>query len=249
MCLLAILYRVIDDAPVILAANREEAYARGGTPLGLQSGPIPFIAGLDPLAGGTWFGVNAARLIVAVTNRGKTNVPARVRSRGLLVRDLLGLSSAREAARAATAALEREPYAGCNIVCADAESLWIVHAGDWLRIRSLAPGFHLLTNGDVNDPADPRITWVMQQLHEAPPRTSGEALLTLRQLASHTGPPAPICLRGAERSTVASTLLSLGAQRRSSRLLHADGPPDQVPYADRTDLLWELEALGEEKTQ
>jgi uncharacterized protein with NRDE domain len=247
MCLLAIIYRAIDDSPVILAANREEAYARGGTTLGLQSGPIPFVAGLDPVAGGTWLGINAARVIVTVTNRPKSVLPPHVRSRGLLVRDLLGLPSAREAAYAAADALARQPYAGCNIVCADAESLWVVHAGDWLRMRSLSPGFHVLTNGDVNDPTDERIGWLMKQLHEAGPQSANEALLTLRQLASHTGPPFPVCLRGSDRGTVASTLLSLGQEKRHGRLLHADGPPDQVPYIDRTDLLWELEALGQEK--
>jgi uncharacterized protein with NRDE domain len=249
MCLLAIVYRAIDDAPVILAANREEAYARGGTPLGLQSGPIPFIAGLDPLAGGTWLGINAARVIVAVTNRPKSEVPPQVRSRGLLVRDLLALSSARKAANAAADALAHQSYAGCNIVCADAESLWVVHAGDWLRMRSLSPGFHLLTNGDVNDPTDERIAWVMDQLHEADPRSANEALLTLRQLASHAGPPCPICVRGSDRGTMASTLHSLGHKKRHGRLLHANGPPDQVPYVDRTDLLWELDALSEVKPQ
>jgi uncharacterized protein with NRDE domain len=247
MCLLAIAYRAIDDAPIILAANREEAYARGGSPLALQNGPIPFIAGLDPLAGGTWLGINAARVFIAVTNRRKTRVPPQVRSRGLLVRDLLALSSAREAAHAAAAALASQPYAGCNIVCADAESLWVVHGGDWLRMRSLAPGFHLLTNGDVNDPADERINWINEQLHEAGPRTSEEVLSTLRRIAAHAGPPIPVCLHECDRGTVASTLLCLGEQKRQGRLLHANGPPDQIPYVDHTDLLWELEALGEEE--
>ena len=32
MCLLALLYRVVDGAPVVLAANREEDYARGDYP-------------------------------------------------------------------------------------------------------------------------------------------------------------------------------------------------------------------------
>ena len=90
MCLLAIFYRMFDDAPVILAANREEEYARGGTPLDLRPGPMPFVAGLDPVAGGTWLGINAARLVVAVTNRPKNRIPPAPRSRGLLVKDLLG---------------------------------------------------------------------------------------------------------------------------------------------------------------
>ena len=29
MCLLALFFRVVDDAPLIVGANREEAYSRG----------------------------------------------------------------------------------------------------------------------------------------------------------------------------------------------------------------------------
>jgi uncharacterized protein with NRDE domain len=247
MCLLAILYRAIDDSPIILAANREETYARGGLPLDIRQGPVPFIAGLDPAAGGTWLGVSAARLVVAVTNRRKTQVPEQPRSRGLLVRDLLGLRSAREAAQTAARELSKPLYAGCNIVCADRDSLWVVHAGDWLRMRSLAPGYHLLTNDDINDPHDRRIAWALNHLHEAAPRTADEALGNLQRIASHAGPDTPICLHGHDRGTVASTLLSLDQRPRRSRLLHANGPPDRTPYTDRTDLLWELEALAEKE--
>jgi hypothetical protein len=244
MCLLAILYRMFDDAPVVLAANREEDYARGGTGLDLRFGPIPFIAGVDPVAGGTWLGINAARLIVAVTNRPKSKLPASPRSRGLLVRDLLGLHSASEAARKAAIELAADRYGGCNIVCADLESLWVVHAGDWLRARSLSPGIHVLTNSDVNDVADERVYWGLERLHGEGPRTSDEGLAALRSVASHSAPPTPICRRGATRGTVSGTLLALHDRPRRSRLFHAQGSPAEVPYADRTDLLWELENLS-----
>ncbi len=238
---------MIDDSPIILAANREEAYARGGSSLDMRQGPIPFIAGVDPVAGGTWLGINASRLVVAVTNRRKSKIPEQPRSRGLLVRDLLAQTSAREASQMAARELGTGAYAGCNIVCADAEALWIAHAGDWLRLRSLAPGFHVLTNSDVNDPHDPRIGWATDQVHETPPRNAGDALALLRRIAGHAGPETPICLRGAERGTVASTLLDLSRLPRRSRLLHANGAPDRTPYSDRTDLLWELEALAEKE--
>ena len=247
MCLVAILYRAIDDLPLILAANREEDYARGGTPLDLRQGPVPFIAGLDPIAGGTWLGINAARLVVAVTNRRKSKIPAQPRSRGLLVKELLSLSSAREAAQVAARELGTEQYAGCNIVCADPDALWIVHAGDWLRMRSLAPGLHLLTNGDVNDDMDERIRWSTNRLLESSIRNVDDALDSLRAVASSSEQPTPICLHGPDRGTVASTLLALHERPRRSRLFHSVGAPDQTPYADRTDLLWELEGLAEKR--
>src|SRR5918912_1275394 len=77
MCLLALLYRVASDAPVVVGANREEFYARGGDPPQVLGGAA--VAGVDPLAGGTWLGVNAHGLLVAVTNRRKSSVPQRLR--------------------------------------------------------------------------------------------------------------------------------------------------------------------------
>src|SRR3954453_5320422 len=58
MCLLALFFRMVEDAPLVAGANREEAYARGGSPPQILDGPCRAVAGLDPLAGGTWFGVN-----------------------------------------------------------------------------------------------------------------------------------------------------------------------------------------------
>jgi uncharacterized protein with NRDE domain len=247
MCLLAVLYRMFDDAPIILAANREEEYARGGTPLDLRSGPIPFVAGLDPVAGGTWLGINAARLVVAVTNRLKSKLPEVPRSRGLLAKDLLSYGSAREAAQQAAKELGTNHYAGVNIVCADTESLWVVHGGDWLRMRSLSPGIHILTNADVNDPMDERIRWIVDRLYLESPRNMDEAIAVLRSIACHDRPPVPVCLRGEKRGTVASTLLALHERPRRGRLFHANGSPATTPYVDRTDLLWELEGLAEAK--
>src|SRR5436305_10671915 len=94
MCLLALFYRVVEDAAVIIGANREEAYARPGEPPQLLDGPTRAVAGVDPVAGGTWLGVNEHGVLVAVTNRAKSDVPLNPRSRGLLARDLLGCRTA-----------------------------------------------------------------------------------------------------------------------------------------------------------
>src|SRR5438094_573074 len=108
MCLLALFYRVAEDAPVVVGANREEFYARGGEPPSLHAGPLPFVAGVDPVAGGTWLGVNARGVLVAVTNRRRSETPPNPRSRGLLVRQLLALPTAKEAADVAARELDRK---------------------------------------------------------------------------------------------------------------------------------------------
>src|SRR5436309_9198000 len=105
MCLIALFFRVVEDAPLIVGANREEFYARGGESPRLLDGPVRAVAGLDPAAGGTWLGLNEHGVLVAVTNRARSRPPERPRSRGLLARDLLGCSSATAAVEKARLAL------------------------------------------------------------------------------------------------------------------------------------------------
>ncbi|HEX5498919.1 MAG TPA: NRDE family protein, partial [Thermomicrobiales bacterium] len=112
MCLLALFFRVAEDAAVVAGANREEFYLRGGEPPRLLEGRVSAVAGVDPTAGGSWLGVNANNLLVAVTNRRKTEVPPSPRSRGLLVREMLSCSSASAAIEHAVCSLEQNTYDG-----------------------------------------------------------------------------------------------------------------------------------------
>ena len=69
MCMLAILYRVAKNTPILLAANREEEYVRPTQFPKIQSGTPRIVCGTDKVAGGTWLGVNQFGLVVTVTNR------------------------------------------------------------------------------------------------------------------------------------------------------------------------------------
>jgi uncharacterized protein with NRDE domain len=241
MCLLALFYRVVEDASVIAGANREEEYARGGNPPELLDGAVRAIAGTDPVAGGTWFGVNARGVLIAVTNRRKERKPSAPRSRGLLARDLLTRPSAEAAADTATRELDTGRYDGCNILCADAADAVVIHSGDWLRVRLLPPGLHVLANRDVNDDADPRVTHASWWLNERRYAGAEHCLLALRELCGQTGNGGPaICLRGATRGTVSSCAIALRSPLERSLYLHAQGPPDRTPYADYSHLFLEL---------
>ena len=245
MCLLALFYRVAEDAPVVAGANREEVYARGGEPPRVLDGPFRAVAGVDPAAGGTWFGVNARGLLVAVTNRPKSGAPASPRSRGLLARDLLALPTAADAADRAARELGQDRYAGCNFLCADADRAVVVHAGDWLRVRPLPPGLHVLTNGDVNDPADARVGYAAWRLGQRTYAVARQCVEALRELCSYTGPDGPaICFRGADRGTVSSSIVALRGRPAPSTYLHAQGPPDRTEYEDYSDLLERIMERG-----
>lgn len=241
MCLLALFFRVVEDAAVIAGANREEYYQRGGEPPRLLDGQIRSAAGVDPLAGGTWLGVNARSVLVAVTNRRKLDAPAQPRSRGLLVRELLGCPSAEAAVGHAIRSLERNTYAGANFLCADATRAVVIQAGDWLRVRPLPPGIHVMANGDINDASDPRVAHALDWLGRRRYAAADQCVQALRQLSSqHEPDDPPICFHDRERGTVSSSIIALRDRLTEGTYLHAQGPPDRTPYVDCSALLDEL---------
>jgi uncharacterized protein with NRDE domain len=238
MCLLALFFRVVRDAPVIVAANREEMYTRVGEPPRILEGSTRAVAGVDPLAGGTWLGVNDHGVLVAVTNRRKSEPPANPRSRGLLVRDLLGCASAAKAADRAARELNEHDYAGCNLLCVDEHRAVVLHAGDWLRVRPLPSGVHVLTSHDVNDASDPRLGHALNWLasrHYSRAQDCVSALQELCGQAGNGGPP--ICLHGEKSGTISSSIVALTNPLSNSVYLHAQGPPNREHYADVSPLL------------
>lgn len=243
MCLLALFFRVVEEAAVVAGANREEAFARPGEPPQLLDGPCRAVAGRDPQAGGTWFGVNEFGVLIAVTNRPKTQPPSQPRSRGLLARDLLGCTSAAAAAVLAAKELDGNRYAGCNVLCADAQSALVVHAADWLRVRPLPPGLHVLTNHDINDASDRRLGHALWWLGQRDYANADECIAALKTLCAQTGNgDPPICRRGVDGGTVSSSIVALRGTLARSSYLHAQGPPDRTPYADYSPLFQQLPA-------
>lgn len=90
MCLILLAIEQHPDYPLIIAANRDEYYARPTSTLAWWDAPPEILAGRDMEGGGSWFGLTRDGHLAAVTNyrEGGTNLP-RSRSRGLLVLDYL----------------------------------------------------------------------------------------------------------------------------------------------------------------
>jgi hypothetical protein len=243
MCLLALFFRVVEDAAVVVGANREEYYQRGGEPPRLLQGLLRVVAGVDPIAGGTWLGVNEKGILAAVTNRPKRDLPAQPRSRGLLVREMLTCPSVSAAVDHVIHELQQHPYAGANFLCADASRAVVIQAGDSLRVRPLPPGIHVLTNSDVNDPNDPRLKYALDWLKRRPYDSAADCVQALRDLCGQHEPEhPPICFRHQERGTVSSSIIALRRAQTDSTYLHAQGPPCQTPYVDCSHLLAALSA-------
>lgn len=201
----------------ILAANRDEAYARPFTAPRLWVGATPFWAPRDEEEGGTWLGVNARGLMAAITNRSSLPERKGLPSRGLLVTAVLErptLEEARARVEAEVAAGPRNPFQ--LLVTQGDRAFLAVHGPDGTRVRDLPAGFHVLSNlhadGEIELPIPP-----------------DAALEDLRPVLADRTPRLPrgyaICKDAGWRGTVASALVEPGRA-----FLFANGPPDEAPF-------------------
>jgi uncharacterized protein with NRDE domain len=86
MCLIVIAHEHHPRYPLVVAANRDELYARPTAPAGFWEERPDLLAGRDLLGGGTWLGITRSGRFAAVTNYrepGETRIDAP--SRGQLV--------------------------------------------------------------------------------------------------------------------------------------------------------------------
>ncbi len=90
MCLIFIANRFHSACPLILAANRDEFYARPTLPARFWEEYPHLLAGIDRQGGGTWLGITTGGKFAAITNyRDPAGLNPDAPSRGALVRDFL----------------------------------------------------------------------------------------------------------------------------------------------------------------
>jgi len=245
MCTLILLHRRVPGSPVVVAANRDEFLERPAEPPRLhESARGRFVAPRDCQAGGTWLGVNAAGLFVGITNRPSARLDERRRSRGQVVVDALGATSADEAA---CGAMEIPPGAHnpFNLVLADAARAFAVVYDEGPRVRELAPGVHVIGNADPDATDVPKIGRLFARAESAAAEPAGRVMGALAELCrGHEGGASPredACIHAGSYGTRSSTLLRLATQRGDGEFWFADGPPCLAPYEDFTPLLLELD--------
>ncbi|MFC4245724.1 NRDE family protein [Natribaculum luteum] len=151
MCTLTLAWQVFDDAPVTVAANRDESLERAFVPPGVYREDPLVIAPQDAEAGGTWIGVNEHDVFAGLTNRWTDEELAGERSRGLLVADVLACDSAREAAAVVERTTAEYEYDGFHLVVADEDdAIWLGWDGSLERV-ALEPGVHVVVNVGFDD--------------------------------------------------------------------------------------------------
>ncbi|MEM1117197.1 MAG: NRDE family protein [Bacteroidota bacterium] len=151
MCLLLFAVDPRPDVRLVVAANRDEFWARPAAPMAWWDDAPYVLAGRDLEAGGTWMGATRDGRWAALTNVRDPQAPRRVeRSRGHLVADFLrGSTSATDYAASVYAA--REYYDGFNLVLADPEAVWVVSTRSD-QPTELGPGVYGLSNDRLDVP-------------------------------------------------------------------------------------------------
>lgn len=247
MCLLAVLYRLVPESPILVAANREEYYDRPSLPPSIQSGKPRVLCGVDQRAGGTWLGVNQHGMFVGVCSRRSGSEQLGARARGLLTREVLRTGSARKGVDKAMEEMMSERYESLNMVICDAESGWVIHADQEPEVVPLEEGLNIIGSQDVNDPNDDRVRLAHRlltlQMLDSPVKFLAVASKVFARAPSPPG-RASMVMRGQDYGTVSSTLIALSPKPRDAIFQFASNAPDQAKYEDYSPMLRDILSRG-----
>lgn len=247
MSLLAILYHLVPESPILVAYNREDSFDRSYPTPSIHSGKPRILASVDPKTGGTFLGVNQNGMLVGVVDRVKRNAPSAPDSRSDLARQILKANSARRAVDFAMDKLSSGQYLGANFVIADSESGWCVHAGDDVDCCELIDGLSLVGSCDVNDFRDERVSMANRLLTlqnlDSPIKFLAVASKVFARGPGIAGRPSMVVREGTF-GTVNSTLIALGKKPRDAIYQFAAGAPDQAKYEDYSPMLRDILSRG-----
>ena len=192
MCLLTIAYQQHSQAPLIIASNRDEFYARPTLPMHWWQ-DAPILAGRDQQAMGTWLGLSNNGRFAAVTNYRQVTTnnskQTALLSRGSLVSDFLS-SDQTSHQWSQTLVESGADFDGFNLLTYDGKQLVYCNNHNNQPPQVLSSGFYALSNGAL-DSDWPKVDHARDQLRQllrdgqAEPAATGILHLGLLALAEN----------------------------------------------------------------
>lgn len=179
MCLIALAVNAHPDYPLVLAANRDEFFARPTKALHAWPNSA-IVAGRDEQQGGTWLGVTKTGKLAVVTNfRGPGENTAKPKSRGHLITNYLNGSSSPQS-YCENLSSEDSNYAGYNLIVGQEDSFYyhsnrnVNHGSNQKdeEALQLTTGIHGLSNHLLNTPW-PKVSDTKNALEAALNATEG----------------------------------------------------------------------------
>jgi len=249
MCTIAVIVDVVERSRIVIAANRDELYARDALPPRKFAEGI--VGGVDVLSGGTWLAVRRDGAFAAVTNqRALAPQLAGVRSRGSIVKDL----AASTEMDAYVAAIDPTHYASMNLVWAPPDErprVAYLRTDGTREVVQLTRGVHVLCNdrlGSNGFPRGERLLAAIEAIGDRPRETVLAALPALLADHTHVTPDGDdhltrelaraltaCCIHAGGYGTRSASIIAIGQETEA--YLHADGPPCVTPFRDYTELL------------
>ena len=203
MCLIALAIDQSRRFPLVVAANRDEFFARPATRLGWwehDAGGPAILAGRDLTAGGTWLGLTAEGRLAMVTNvRDPARMDPTAPSRGVIVPQWL---SGREPTDRFWMRTALSGYNGFNLIAADfkrGECFWASNLG--AHPKRLERGVYGVSNASL-DTAWPK-TIALRPACARPSRWPIQSMRCRARCFPHSriarSQPTPTCPRPAFR--------------------------------------------------
>ena len=149
MCLILVAWQAHPGYPLLVAANRDEFYARRTASADFWPESPQVLAGRDLEAGGTWLGITRQGRFAALTNyRDPSSHKPQAPSRGKLVADFL---RGKDSIDAYLDTLDAIAYNGFNLLLGDGKQL-IAFSNITMQRHELAPGVYGLSNALLDTP-------------------------------------------------------------------------------------------------
>jgi uncharacterized protein with NRDE domain len=247
MSLLAVLYKLVPESPILIAFNKDDVIEKPQPKPTIQSGKPRVLASVHPQSGGTSLGVNQHGMFVGITPRRKTNAPFAPKQVDTLVRTLLRAGSARRGLDLAMDELNSGQYEGANLVIADYESGWVLHAGNEITAQELDEGLSIVGEHEVDDPRDERVGLARRlltlQMLDSPVKFLAVASKVFARSPSAPG-RATMVMNEPNCKTVSSTLIALGKKPRDAIFQYSAGSPDRNKYEDYSPMLRDILSRG-----
>ncbi|TBU96126.1 NRDE family protein [Phytopseudomonas dryadis] len=225
MCLIVLAWRPGHALPLLVAANRDEFYARPSAGLGEWADSPGLVAGRDLQAGGTWLGSSPGGRFAALTNIRDPGAVQGSRSRGELPLRFLRDDQPPERFLNGLRA-EADDYSGFNLLVGDRQQLWHFNSHNG-QARALPAGIHGVSNADLDTPW-PKLQRAKAALAQALDGADEERLFALlgdrEKPEDHALPDTGVGL-ATERLLSSVFIASPNYGTRASTLvqLHADG--------------------------
>jgi uncharacterized protein with NRDE domain len=238
---------MVDNLPVIVAANRDEHYDRPSAPPAPWSTEPVILAGKDLLAGGTWLGVNEHGLLVGILNRranSELDPLPHTRSRGLLCLDLLKLKSAEDAR--AFLRCHQDAYQPFTVVFVDPNEAGIAYnVRRRIETHKLKEGLHVYSSAaeiavrsEKVDRAHMRFAQVLEPLGSTCRDKSAWVRSLQTVLGDHrvgngsADPREAICVHGEVSGTVSSTIIFHDQTKHQFFTFNCPGTPCRSDFGE-----------------